>query len=281
MNILHFNTIDSMRQQSRAWHNARQTIGFVPTMGALHNGHLTLIKTAKAFCDKVVASVFVNPLQFAPHEDFDTYPRQPDHDAELLQTAGCDAVFFPERDELYPADFSTRIHVEDVAEPLEGTFRPDHFSGVATIVCKLLNIVQPTRAYFGEKDYQQLCVIQRFVRNLNMPVDIIGLPIIREEDGLALSSRNAYLTPAERAVAPKLYQTLLDCVSELQGSGSSHDILQRAAQRLQKAGFGKIDYLALCDKNNLQTLEKAGDNQARLLAAAYLGKTRLIDNIEI
>lgn len=253
----------------------------MPTMGALHEGHLTLVKTAKALCSKTIASVFINPLQFAPHEDFDTYPRQPEHDAELLHAAGADALFLPERHDIYPENFSTSVQVSDVAEPLEGQFRPHFFGGVATVVAKLLNIVQPTHAFFGEKDYQQLCVIRRMVRDLNMPVEIVGVPVVREEDGLALSSRNAYLTADERQVAPKLYSTMLNCIAELDGGQDAADVLNSARQNLLTAGFTEIDYLELCDAETLQTAARADGRALRLLAAVHLGKTRLIDNLPL
>ena len=285
MSFLRFEAVADLQATVRDWRRQVDQkglkIGFVPTMGALHDGHLTLVKTAKTMCDKVVASIFVNPLQFAPHEDFDRYPRQPDHDSELLQSAGCDAVFLPQRDMLYTPGFSSRIEVGAISEPLEGIFRPTHFSGVATVVCKLLNIVQPTHAFFGEKDYQQLAVIRRMVTDLNLPFEIVGVPIVRNHDGLALSSRNEYLTPAERAIAPRLYETLQRTAHSLQNTQDIKEILAAAAQSLQSAGFGKIDYLSLCDADTLQDIAEWNKRPKRLLVAIMLGKTRLIDNIAV
>lgn len=281
MTLKNLASISDVRSQVAEWRQRQFTIGFVPTMGALHDGHMGLVKTAKAMCDKVIASVFVNPLQFAPDEDFEAYPRNPDHDTAMLSIAGADALFMPERSDIYAFDFSTYVNVSDVSEPLEGEFRPPFFNGVATVVTKLFNIVTPTHAFFGEKDYQQLCVIRRMVRDLNIPVEIIGMPIVREEDGLALSSRNAYLTPDQRAIAPKLYQALLNIVSELEGTRNTDDILSAACQAIKKAGFDKVDYLAFCDADTLLPKDKIDHNPARLLVAAYLGKTRLIDNIPL
>ena len=246
------------------------TIGFVPTMGALHEGHLALVRHAKSLCDKVVVSIFVNPLQFAPTEDLDRYPRDEAGDIARLQGVGCDLVYLPTVDVLYPQTFVSHIEMDGPALGLETDFRPQFFSGVATVVSKLFNQVRPDVAVFGEKDFQQLTVIRAMVRDFDMGIEIIGLPTVREADGLALSSRNAYLTPEERAIAPKLHQAL-----EAIRDGAD---IEEAKTKLQNAGFGQIDYIALRDADTLGDITQETKSR-RLLAALWLGKTRLIDNI--
>ncbi len=246
------------------------TLGFVPTMGALHEGHLALVRHAKTLCDKVVVSIFVNPLQFAPTEDLDRYPRNETGDLALLQSVGCDLVYLPTPDGLYPEAFVSRIDMAGPALGLETDFRPQFFSGVATVVSKLFNQVRPDIAVFGEKDYQQLAVIRAMVRDFDMGIEIVGLPTIRETDGLALSSRNAYLSQAERAIAPKLYQAL-------EAIRDDRLTIDQAKTDLIAAGFGQVDYIALRDAETLG--EPRADQPKRLLAAVWLGKTRLIDNI--
>ena len=256
-------------------------IAAVPTMGALHGGHLSLIDTAKTLADRTVATIFVNPLQFGPNEDFDTYPRTIDEDLRMLEARGCDLVFAPPGNELIASDFSTTVSVAGVGEDHCANSRPQFFNGVATIVTKLLMILSPDVAVFGEKDYQQLAVIKRLVRDLDIDVEIHGSPTIREADGLALSSRNAYLTPQERTIAPLLFETMTAVAEKLRDREAVWpEIRVSATARLLEAGFAEIDYLNLVDAAALTHIERV-DRPARLLAAAWLGKTRLIDNIPI
>lgn len=272
---------DEIRSLISKWRGEGETVGAVLTMGALHRGHLSLIDAAKRECDRVVATVFVNPLQFGPNEDFDTYPRDLSRDQELLKAQGCDAVFAPVRDGLFAPDFSTKVSVGGVRENHCAVTRPQFFDGVATIVAKLLMILLPDAAVFGEKDYQQLQVVKRLVRDLDMPVNIIGAPIVREKDGLAMSSRNEYLSPDERAIAPALYETLKQAAEKVADPNASWaPVRDWATARLIEAGFSKVDYVNLADAQTLALLEHA-DRPARLLAAAWIGKTRLIDNIAV
>jgi pantoate--beta-alanine ligase len=255
-------------------------LGFVPTMGALHDGHLELVRHARTVCDKVAVSIFVNPLQFAPTEDLDRYPRQEAADIALLQAAGCDLVYLPTPDVLYPKGFVSHLEMKGPALGLETDFRPQFFSGVMTVVMKLFNQVRPDAAVFGEKDYQQLAVIRAMVRDFDMGLDIIGAPTMREADGLALSSRNAYLSAEERVVAPKLHQALERIRDVARSGGDTNRAIAEAKDDLIQAEFDRIDYIALRDTDTLGELNpdsKAG----RLLAAAWLGKTRLIDNIAV
>lgn len=254
-------------------------LAFVPTMGALHEGHLDLVRHAKTLADKVAVSIFVNPLQFAPTEDLDRYPRNEAGDVALLEGVGCDLVYLPTPDVLYPEGFVSRIEMNGPALGLESDFRPHFFSGVATVVAKLFNQVRPDIAVFGEKDYQQLAVIRALVRDFDMAIDIIGLPTVRETDGLALSSRNAYLSPQERTIAPKLHQALQGVRSALQAGENADAAIADASAFLQGAGFGQIDYIALRDSETLS--EVRPNRPRRLLAALWLGKTRLIDNIAV
>ncbi|MEM9966196.1 MAG: pantoate--beta-alanine ligase [Asticcacaulis sp.] len=270
----------ALRQRITLWRSEGQRIGFVPTMGALHAGHLALVKHAKSLSDKVVVSIFVNPLQFAPHEDFDRYPRREDADSALLAEAGADLVWLPTSELMYPKGFATKIELTGPAEGLETDFRPQFFGGVATVVTKLFNQVTPDIAVFGEKDYQQLKVVQAFTRDLDMPLEVIGLPTIRESDGLALSSRNAYLSAEERDTAAKLHAELHAIAETVQADGDAEASVERAKIRLEAAGFGPIDYIALRDADSL-ALPSADSRALRLLAAAWLGKTRLIDNIAV
>ncbi len=274
-------TKPNVRETLAGWRKAGDRIGAVPTMGALHQGHLSLVETANRMSDRTVVSVFVNPLQFGPNEDFDTYPREIDRDLEVLEAKGCDLVFAPDRADLFPPDFSTNISVAGVGEDHCANSRPLFFGGVATIVTKLLMILSPDLAVFGEKDYQQLTVIRRLVRDLDIDVDIVGAPTIREEDGLAMSSRNQYLSPKERAVAPMLYETLNVVATRLAGKDADwNDIRAWAITRLESAGFSRIDYLNFVDATTLAHIRKA-DRPGRLLAAALIGNTRLIDNIPV
>lgn len=255
-------------------------VALVPTMGALHDGHISLVRAAKNHADHVVVSIFVNPIQFGPNEDLDAYPRREAQDAALLKAEGAAILWAPTVEEMYPAGFATTISVSGVSEGLCGASRPGHFDGVATVVTKLLNQVQPNTALFGEKDYQQLAVIRRFVADLNLPVEIVGVPIARAEDGLALSSRNAYLSARERAQAPALYRIMREAAGQIADGGDSINSLQAIEQRLLNAGFTSVDYAELRDAESLMPVTKP-HKEGRLLVAAWLGKTRLIDNIAV
>ncbi len=259
---------------------AGNTVGLVPTMGALHAGHLALIEAARRRDDFLVISIFVNPTQFGPAEDYEHYPREPARDAELAEEAGVDLIFAPPPQEIYPEGFTTSVTVTGLTEGLCGRYRPGHFQGVTTVVAKLLNIVQPDRAYFGEKDYQQLIVIKRMVADLNIPVEIIGLPTVREADGLAVSSRNRYLSPEQRAVAPRLYEALQHG-AELASQGASGSEVEQAVKKmLAKVPLFEVQYVEAVHPNSL---EPRGDARAPMViaAAAYLGETRLIDNVKV
>ena len=272
-------TVNDLRAEIAGWRTAGLKVGFVPTMGALHDGHLALVRHAKTLCDKVVVSIFVNPLQFAPTEDLDRYPRNEAGDLALLQGVGCDLVFLPTPDILYPEGFVSRIEMAGPALGLETDFRAHFFSGVATVVSKLFNMVRPDAAVFGEKDYQQLAVIRAMVRDFDMGIDVVGYPTVREADGLALSSRNAYLTPAERAIAPKLQQALQTIRAAVLDGGDAEMAIASAKAGLAASGFGQIDYIALRDAETLG--DPRDGHPRRLLAALWLGKTRLIDNVPV
>lgn len=272
-------TVQDLRARVAAWRAAGETVALVPTMGAIHEGHLSLVKLAKTLADRVVTSLFVNPLQFGPREDFHAYPRNEARDVEILAKAGSDLLYAPEASEMYPPGFSTRVHVGDLTEDLCGASRPNHFDGVATVVAKLILQSAPDIAIFGEKDYQQLLVIKRFVRDLNIPVEIVGGPIVREADGLALSSRNAYLSPAERNTAPILYQVIRKVADDLDQGRGADDASEAARFKLEAAGF-RVDYVAVRDPETLAPLH-GPVKTARVLAAVHLGKTRLIDNIAV
>jgi pantoate--beta-alanine ligase len=270
-------TVRDLRTRVATWRNAGETVALVPTMGAIHAGHLSLVSLAKTQATRVVTSLFVNPLQFGPREDFHAYPRNESHDATVLAAAGSDLLYAPEASEMYPPHFSTKVSVGDLTEDLCGAARPNHFDGVATVVTKLLLQCAPDKAIFGEKDYQQLLVIKRLVRDLNIQVEIIGAPIVREDDGLALSSRNTYLAPAQRAVAPILYRTLRQVARELEQGCGADAAAEAGRFKLEAAGF-RVDYVAVREPDTLKPLH--GPVQvARVLAAVHLGKTRLIDNV--
>ncbi len=286
MNVLR--SIDDIRSQVRQWRQAGLRVGVVPTMGALHKGHLSLVEAALLGCDRVVATIFVNPLQFGPADDFRIYPRDEATDARKLDEKGCHALFAPSEAEMFPdgitalKDFKTVVHVSQLTEGLCGAFRPGHFDGVTTIVAKLFGIVQPDAAYFGEKDYQQLLVIRRMCRDLNIPVEVVPVPTVRESDGLAMSSRNQYLSPEERHIAPLLYQTLRGVAERLTAGDDKLDsTLSNARRALLDAGFTKVDYITAADVETLEPLEslKRLKSGARVFAAAWLGQTRLIDNV--
>ena len=274
-------TVADLRAQVRAWRAAGQAVALVPTMGALHDGHLTLVRRARELAGRVVASVFVNPTQFGPTEDFGRYPRDEAGDAAKLASAGCDLLFAPDVAEMYPAGFATSVDVGPVARPLEGVHRPGHFQGVATVVAKLLLQALPDVACFGEKDYQQLQVIRRLVADLDIPVRIEGVPTIRGADGLALSSRNRYLSADERANAvtvSRVLRTLAERLSD--GTRPVAPEIARGEEALRAAGFSRIDYVAVVDAATLEPLERV-DRPARALIAAVLGTTRLIDNMAL
>ena len=273
-------SVGELRRRIRAWRRAGETVALVPTMGALHAGHVALVARARELCDRVVASLFVNPTQFAPNEDFARYPRDEGGDAAKLVAARCDLLYAPPLQEMYPEGFSTSISPGSIAEGQCGPFRPGHFAGVATVVTKLLQQAQADVACFGEKDWQQLQVIRRVVRDLDIAVRIEGVPIVREADGLALSSRNVYLTPAERAVAPALQRMLRELAQRIeQGEDVAAAVADGIAQ-LSRAGFTKADYVEAVDAETLAPYTR-GDRPGRILAAAWLGRTRLIDNVPL
>ncbi|MFT3727280.1 MAG: pantoate--beta-alanine ligase [Terricaulis sp.] len=273
-------TVAALRAAVAGWRKDGHSVGLVPTMGALHEGHLSLVRTGKAQCGRVIATLFVNPKQFAPHEDFDRYPRNETQDAALLASAGCDLLYAPEREAMYPPGFATSVSVADVSAPLEGEMRPHFFGGVATVVSKLLLQSLPDMAFFGEKDYQQLQVIKRMVRDLDIQVAIKGCATVREHDGLAMSSRNAYLSADERRIAARLNVVLHDAIKAVHAGAPADAVEAEAARHLTAAGFSKVDYVAIRNAETLAPLAARGEN-ARILAAAWLGKTRLIDNMAV
>jgi len=273
--------VKALRVQISEWKKSGHTIGFVPTMGNLHNGHLSLVKIAQQKCDKVVVSIFVNPMQFGPNEDFGSYPRTFESDQKKLADMQVDAVFYPSVDEIYPDGINqTSVHVpENLTGLLEGARRPGHFDGVTTVVCKLFNMVQPDIAIFGQKDYQQLAVIKKMVDDLALPLNIVSAPIGRDKDGLALSSRNQYLTEEQRKIAPKLQTLLQDITVAIQsGNDSFNELCETASQSLLAEGFDQIDYIEICDADTLLLVDSFDKNLV-ILAVARLGKTRLLDNI--
>jgi pantoate--beta-alanine ligase len=256
------------------------TVAFVPTMGALHAGHMALVSEGRRRASHVVASIFVNPKQFGANEDLSTYPRREASDIRMLEEEGCALLWAPDAATMYPEGHATNVSVSGVSEGLDGAARPGHFDGVATVVLKLFNQVQPDVALFGEKDFQQLAVIRRMVRDVDLPVEIVGVPTQRDADGLALSSRNAYLTEEERKAARALPRALGEAANSIQSGGDSEAALASAREKLGKAGFDSVDYVALCDA---ETLAPVGvlERPARLLAAARIGGTRLIDNLPV
>lgn len=267
--------------RGRSW---KRRTGFIPTMGALHAGHLSLVSVARAHADRVATSIFVNPTQFAPGEDLDAYPRTLEDDLEALEKAGCDVAFVPQTATMYPGGEVTRVSVPGpLSETLEGAHRPQFFTGVATVVTKLLASAQADISVFGEKDYQQLQVIRRMARDLLLGTEIIGAPTVRAADGLALSSRNTYLSAREREIAPQLHQALMHAASAiLNGEKTPIQATREASTRVQEAGFGTVDYIAYRSAEDLSEPAQAlGKGKGRLLAAAWLGKTRLIDNISV
>lgn len=274
-------TAEDLRAAVDGWRREGLTVGFVPTMGALHDGHLSLVREAGRRADRVVASVFVNPTQFAPTEDLDRYPRQETEDARLLAGAGCRLLFAPSVEVMYRPDATTTISVGGPAEGLEGDFRPQMFGGVALVVAKLFNLVAPDLAVFGEKDWQQLMVIRRLVRDLDMPLEVVGHPTARDAHGLALSSRNAYLSDAEIAVARQLNAVLKGAADEAATGRPLPEIEREAEAALIAAGFEQVDYVAVRRAEDLSLFGDRIDAPARILAAAWLGRTRLIDNMAV
>ena len=274
-------TISDVRAHVARWHEAKQRVVFVPTMGNLHAGHVSLIEAARAHGDKFVASIFVNPMQFGPNEDFAHYPRTPTTDARMLADAGCDLMFMPDVGEIYPngAGQATRIEVPGISSMLCGEFRPGHFEGVATIVAKLFHIVDPDVAIFGEKDFQQLTVIRRMVADLCLRVEIVGAPTVRETDGLAMSSRNQYLDETQRRQAPAIYRQLTQAVEALRSGVRDYARIEGAGRAaLDGAGF-RTDYFSVRDANSLAPAQP-DTKQFVVLTAARLGKARLIDNLQ-
>ncbi len=255
-------------------------VGLVPTMGYLHAGHLSLVRLARDACDTVAVSIFVNPTQFGPHEDLDRYPRNLERDFQLLQAQGVDLVFVPDVAEIYPDGYGTYVEVQGVTEMLEGAARPGHFRGVATVVCKLFNIIQPTHAYFGQKDAQQTVVVRKMVRDLDLPIEIVIGPTVREADGLALSSRNAYLAPDEREAATVLYRALMSARERYQAGSRDAEEL-RAAMRavLSAEPLARVEYVSTAHPLTLQELDQLDTDGALLSMAVRIGRTRLIDNI--
>ncbi|ANT52054.1 pantoate--beta-alanine ligase [Mesorhizobium amorphae] len=272
-------SVAALRAQIRAWRQDGLRIAMVPTMGALHDGHISLVRIALEKADRCLVSIFVNPTQFAPTEDLDKYPRQLARDLERLAEAGAHLAFTPTVSEIYPAGFATKISVGGPSSGLESDFRPTFFDGVATVVAKLFLQALPDYAIFGEKDYQQLCVVRQLCRDLDLPVEIIGAPTVRDAHGLAMSSRNAYLGEAELKVARKLNAILRRTASALTGSADEAGATDAAARALVEAGFQRVDYVAARESQTLAPWRRGRDG--RLLAAAWLGKTRLIDNVEI
>ncbi len=282
MQLIH--ALDPLRSAIDAL-RADGAIALVPTMGALHDGHLTLVREAKAKAAHVVVSIFVNPLQFGANEDLDAYPRQLERDCALLEAEGVAVVWAPKVEAMYPAGFATNLSVSGVSEGLDGAARPGHFDGVATVVCKLFNQVLPDLALFGEKDWQQLAVIRRMARDLDLTRPhadaILGVPTVREADGLAMSSRNAYLTREQRAAAVALPTAMRAAIAEIEGGVPVGDALSALARALLAGGFLSVDYAELCDAADLSVLPARSDKPMRLLVAARIGKARLIDNMAV
>jgi pantoate--beta-alanine ligase len=257
-----------------------KTIGFVPTMGYLHEGHLSLVRASKKDCDVTVVSIFVNPIQFGPNEDLSRYPRNFERDKNMLEKEGVDFIFYPNVEEMYPVGFNTTINVEGVTKNLCGASRPGHFRGVTTVVGKLFNIILPDIAYFGQKDYQQLITIKKMVKDLNFPIEIVGMPIVREKDGLAMSSRNTYLNAEERVSALCLYKSILLAKKLIaKGERNVQNILKSVEKLIKSTPFTKIDYVKICDPETLEYIEEGEIKGHVLLAlAVFVGNTRLIDN---
>lgn len=273
-------TVAELRTRVRGWKADGQQVGVVPTMGALHDGHLNLVRTAKRGCDRVIVTIFVNPRQFNNAEDLAKYPRTEAADAALLARESVDVLFAPAPEEVYPPAFASTISVRGVSEPMEGQMRPGHFDGVATVVTKLLGMTQADRAYFGQKDWQQLQVVKRVVSDLNLPVEIVGCETVREADGLAMSSRNLRLDPLSRAQAPALYRVLQRTAAAIRDGADAPSQTERARADLLQAGFTAVEYVDLRAAATLDPVANV-EKPARLLAAAFIGGVRLIDNIPV
>jgi pantoate--beta-alanine ligase len=275
-------SVAALRVRVGDWRADGHTVALVPTMGALHRGHGALIEAARRIADRVIVSLFVNPTQFGPSEDFQAYPRDEGRDAAFCDDLGVDLLFAPTVAEMYPAGFATSIRVAGLTEGLCGAFRPGHFDGVATVVAKLFTQARPDSALFGEKDFQQLAVIRRLNRDLDLGVNVVGVPTVREADGLALSSRNAYLSDDERRIAPVLYRTLQDAARAIAGGARIPAACADAREQIVKAGFASVDYVECVDAENLKPLAEFDPARpARILAAARLGRARLIDNLAV
>ncbi|MEM9576999.1 MAG: pantoate--beta-alanine ligase [Pseudomonadota bacterium] len=280
MTIPIIRTLPELRAATRAWHRAGETIGVVPTMGALHDGHLSLVAAAKAGCDRVIVTIFVNPKQFNQPSDLDNYPRTEKDDARKLERFAVDAIYAPEVDQIYPDGFSTSVAVTGMTDVLCGAHRPGHFDGVATVVTKLFTQTSADKAYFGEKDFQQLLVVTRLARDLDIPVEVVGCPTIREEDGLAMSSRNLLLSDRARVKAPRLSEVMAEVAGQLTQGAAFSDVQADALAKLDLAGFSRVDYFELRACADLSLLERPSE-PARLFAAAWLAGVRLIDNIDV
>ena len=270
-------TVKEVREQVKEWKKQGLSVGFVPTMGYLHEGHKSLMDAARKGNDKVVVSIFVNPMQFGPTEDLATYPRDLDHDAALCESAGVDLIFHPEAEEMYEKDFCSFVDMTGLTERLCGKTRPIHFRGVCTVVNKLFNIVTPDHAYFGQKDGQQLAVIKRMVRDLNMDIEIVGCPIVREEDGLAKSSRNTYLSHEERKAALILSKTVALGKELAKTEKDANKVVEAMKKNIETEPLAKIDYVEAVDALSMAPVEKL-EGTCMLAMAVYIGKTRLIDN---
>ncbi|NFA62153.1 pantoate--beta-alanine ligase [Clostridium sporogenes] len=276
MNIVH--TIKDVKEVIKKWKDKNLSIGYVPTMGYLHEGHASLIKKARKENDKVIVSIFVNPIQFGPNEDYSTYPRDLTKDSGLCEEIGADLIFSPEASEMYPSKIYSHVDVDTLTEKLCGEKRPGHFQGVCTVLTKFFNILSPTKAYFGEKDAQQLAVVKKMVEDLNFPVEIIGCPIVRESDGLAKSSRNTYLNTEERKSSLILNKSLKEALKSLEsGERNLNNIKNIIIDTLNKETLAKIDYVSIVDSSTLQPVEKL-HSSILIAIAVYIGKTRLIDN---
>jgi pantoate--beta-alanine ligase len=273
-------TVAELRSLARGWKAKNETVGVVPTMGALHDGHLSLARRARQECDRVITTIFVNPKQFNNPEDLKKYPRSEEADAGLLATVPVDAIFAPPVEEVYPEGFITTVSLQGVAQPLEGHMRPGHFDGVATVVTKLFGMSLADKGYFGQKDWQQLQVVLRLVRDLNIPVEVVGCETIRESDGLAMSSRNVRLTPEGRAKAPVLYSAITQAADDIRAGHADRMAIREAAETMRETGFERVEYIELRDA---ETLMPSDDPRRprRMLAAAWIDGVRLIDNIPV
>lgn len=273
-------TVADLRRHVRTWKAAGDLVGVVPTMGALHDGHLSLARRARSECERVITTIFVNPKQFNNPDDLKKYPRTEEADAKLLATVPVDLIFAPQPEEVYPDGYSTNVTVAGVSEPLEGKMRPGHFDGVATVVTKLFGMTMADRGYFGQKDWQQLQVVQKLVADLNVPVTVVGCETIREADGLAMSSRNVRLTPAGRAVAGVLYSAITAAADDIRAGQSDRMAIREAAEKVRAAGFERVEYIELRDAATLLPSDDV-HRPRRMLAAAWIDGVRLIDNIPV